>query len=235
MAPAARAARRAGITVALALVLIGSATCPAAAADRAEAPSAGPPPWSITVMSSLMAAVIGAVVTLHTTRRALTQGQRHRWQDRSEAAARQAAQRAENELRDRRVANRTAWTPHYQRIDDLLLSAGRIEYEMRGRGLHVDDPEAMELVRARKAAEQYAAYAPGRLPDALSGLADSLGRVHERLLPAVAELNGVAGTRPPVQWHDLFACAAEQARAADALALALKDARAALRHEWGMD
>ncbi|MFI1176510.1 hypothetical protein [Streptomyces melanogenes] len=231
-----KAAGRAGITFALALaVLIGSAPCGMAAAAGAESPSAGPPPWSITVLSSLMAAVIGAVVTLRTTRRALTQGRRDRWQDRADAETRRAALRAEGDLRDRRIANRTAWTTHYQRIDELLLSAGRIEYEMRGRRLHADDAETAELVHARKAAEQYAAYAPGQLPTALSGLADSLGNVHAHLLPAMAELNGTEGTRSSTQWHALFTCAAEQARAADSLTVALKDARSALRHEWGMD
>ncbi|GGP90545.1 hypothetical protein GCM10010278_81090 [Streptomyces melanogenes] len=234
--PAARVTLRTGVTVALAVgLVIGAAAGSAAATDGAEAQTTSTLPWYITVVSSLVAAGISAGVTLRATHRTLTQGQRDRRQDRAAAEARQAALRAENELRDKKIANRTAWTPHYRRIDDLLVSVGRIEYEIRRRRLHADDPETAELLHARKAAEQYAAYAPGRLQAALSSLADSLDSVHTHLLPAAAVLDSAEGAGPPARWQALFACAAEQARAADNLTRTLTDTQAALRHEWGMD
>lgn len=222
------------VTVLVAVLLI-SQSGPAVAADNSQRETAGTLPWYLALVSSLAAAGVSAGVTLLTARTSLVQGQRNRRQDRAAAEALQAAQHTQRELRDRRIANRTAWTAHYQRIDDLLVSVGRIEYEIRRRRLHTDDPEAADLQQLKKAAEQYATYAPGRLPAALTALAVDLDAVSTHLLPTLAELNAPPQPRSLHLWHVLFGQAEQQARSADHLTRTLKKTQAALRHEWGMD
>ena len=226
---------RTGAVAVLVVVLLIGQSGPAVAADGSEPQAAGSLPWYLALVSSLAAAGVSAGVTLLTARTSLVQGQRNRRQDRAAAEALQAAQHAQRELRDRKIANRTAWTAHYQRIDDLLVSEGRIEYEIRRRRLHVDDPEAADLLQLKKAAEQYATYAPGRLPAALTALAADLDAVSTHLLPTLTDLNAPPQPRSLHLWHNLFAQAGEQARAADHLTRTLKKTQAALRHEWGMD
>ncbi|WP_202235071.1 hypothetical protein [Actinacidiphila reveromycinica] len=142
----------------------------------------------------------------------------------------------EVELRERRVANRAAWTAHYRRIDDLLVSTARVAYEAQRLRLHEDDTETAELVRLSKAAEQYAEFAPGRLPTALNEVARSMSEVLRHLLPAEAALRsiGAAGAHTS-GYQPLFTKAGEQTRAADRLSAALATARSALYHEWGSD
>ncbi|WP_406164516.1 hypothetical protein [Streptomyces sp. NBC_00996] len=234
--PGARGTLRASAVVALAAVLLISQSSPAVAVtDSSEPQAAGTLPWYLALVSSLAAAGVSAGVTLLTARTSLVHSRRDRRQDRADAETRRIAHHAERELRDRKIANRTAWTAHYQRIDDLLVSVGRIEYEIRRRRLHTADPETADLIQLKKAAEQYATYAPGRLPAALTSLAAGLDAVSAHLLPTLAELNNPTQPRSLHLWHALFAQAGEQARAADHLTRTLKKAQAALRHEWGMD
>lgn len=202
-------------------------------ADASSTTQATGTSWYLALVSSLAASALSAGVTLLTTRSSLARDQRNRRQDRTEAKRQQAALRSEQELRDKRIANRAAWTAHYQRIDDLLVSVAAITYEIRLRRLHTDAPEAAELIRLKKAAEQYAAHAPGRLPTALTSLAAHLEAVHTCLLPTLGELAGSV-TPSPHLLPAVLIQAGEQARAADHLTRALKKTQAALRHEWGM-
>ncbi|SEG83164.1 hypothetical protein SAMN05216223_11411 [Actinacidiphila yanglinensis] len=142
----------------------------------------------------------------------------------------------EVELREQRVANRTAWTTHYQRIDDLLMSTAKVAYEAQRWRLHEGDPETTELIRLSKAAEQYAEFAPGGLPAALNEVAQAMRGVLRHLLPAEATLRSIGAPDARASgYQPLFTKAGEQTRAADRLTAALATARGALHHEWGSD
>jgi hypothetical protein len=227
------------ITVAgLTLWTLGLGTGPAFAAgarETGEVTTALP----LTATSvPLLAAVVGIAGGLLTARWSRAQVNRDRRSDRSERRERQAEIRAETELRERRIANRTAWTMQYQRIDQLLLDVGTVEYEAHRRRLSGDDREAPELVRLQEVADQYADWAPGALPGALRALVDALQDVQHHLLPPASELDGMGGAvagGAATAYRPLFIRAGEQTRAADRLAEALKDARSVLLREWGMD
>lgn len=193
-------------------------------------------PWYGPAAATLLAAGVAAAVAVLTVRWNRVQQLADRRTDRAERRAREARLRMEVELREQRVANRTAWTTHYQRIDDLLMSTAKVAYEAQRWRLHEGDPETTELIRLSKAAEQYAEFAPGGLPAALNEVAQAMRGVLRHLLPAEATLRSIGAPDARASgYQPLFTKAGEQTRAADRLTAALATARGALHHEWGSD
>jgi hypothetical protein len=191
-------------------------------------------PWYAPTGATLLAILVtglGAVLTARWNRRhQLTD----RHTDRAEHKAHEAKACLDAKAREQRVANRAAWTTHYERIDKLTVEAGRLVYVAQRQRLHHGGPEAAELVRLQETAEQYAAFAPGGLPAALGELARAAEEVHRHLLPAEAELQNVGPeTARGGGYRPILTTAGEQTRASDRLASALAAARIALHHEWG--
>lgn len=195
-----------------------------------------PLPWYVSSAATLVASGITALVAVLTVTWSRVQQIADRGTDRADRRTREARLRGEAELRERRAADRTAWTTYYRRIDELLVDTSPVSYEAQRRRLHDDDLEAAELLRLIKLAEQYAEFAPGGLPAALDALARAVTEVHRHLLPAKAELRRTGAADPDGSgYRPLFTKAGDQTRAADGLAAALTAARNALHDEWGTD
>lgn len=199
-------------------------------------PAASAVPWYVPSAITLLAAAITASATWLTARWNRSQQRRDRRRDRIDRRQWEAERRAEAELRERRVASQTSWTSYFQRVEDMLLAVGTLQYEARQRRLHDDDVAVTELARLGQVAELYADHAPGQLSAALEELAEAISGIGHYILPQAAELDRISQhSSPSAVCLPLFVRAGEQARAADRLAQALKGAYGALHRERGMN
>lgn len=225
-----------GVVPVAALLLAGPGTSVIDSGPAGSPTAAGAVPWYIPSVATLLAASVTATVTWLTARWNRAQQRRDRRRDRAERMEQQARLQAEAESRERRAANRVVWAPYLQRVEEILLAVGALQREAQRRRLHDGDACAAELMRLQQAVEQHADRGPGALPAALRNLAEAISELDRRLLPDAAELDRITvHTSTSAICMPLFVRAGEQARAADNLAQALKNAYAAMHHEWGID
>ena len=225
-----------GAVLAAVLLVVGPGTGTADAESAGNGTGVGAIiPWYVPPAVTLLAAAVTASAAWLTARWNRAQQRQDRRRERIERSEREAELRAEAELRERRAAGRSSWALYFQRIEDMLLAVGMLQYEAHRRRLHDDDAAVTELTRLRQVAEQYAGQAPGELPTALWELAEAISGIDRHLLPQAAELDRIGQhSSLSAVCLPLFVRAGEQALAADRLAHALKNAHSALHREWGM-
>ncbi|MFJ8112714.1 hypothetical protein [Streptomyces sp. NPDC096132] len=169
-------------------------------------------------------AIIGALCERWRARRSRRELEQDRGVDHQEKAA-----------REQRGAQRDTWRGLYDRVEDLLVRAGRIQLHAQESPLHHGDDAADLIAPLLMDLRQAAQEAHGDLAEALQEVDRDMTTLQKLLLPertALEEFLSPATAGNPAEFFSLLTQAAEQARLTDALATTLQTARAALRAEW---